>query len=367
MRTHSIQINTKTKKYSIIIGHNVIKNISNILTKQNITFEKCLIVIDNNIPAKFKSTLIKELKVKKIIVYKFNAREKNKNYQNVNQIHKVLFKNRFNREDCIISFGGGITGDVVGFASSTFKRGIKYINIPSTLLSQVDSSIGGKTGINNKFGKNLIGSFYQPELVISDIKILNSLPQREIICGYAEILKSSLIDSYRNFNFLDKNIIKILKLKSPFIEKAIINSCMLKKKIVEKDEKEKNLRKILNFGHTFAHAYEATLKYSKLNHGEAVLLGIDSASKFSFNNNLLSNIEFNLIKNHLQQPILSMNLKKKFSLKDLNYIISFMQQDKKNTTKKINLILLKKIGKPIFNLNFDSKNLYNFLKRELTN
>ena len=139
------------------------------------------------------------------------------------------------------------------------------------------------------------------------------------------------------------------------------------KKIVEKDEKEKNLRKILNFGHTFAHAYEATLKYSKLNHGEAVLLGIDSASKFSFNNNLLSTTEFNLIKNHLQQPILSMNLKKFFFIKDLNRIISFMQQDKKNTTKKINLILLKKIGQPLLNLNFENRKIHSFLKEELIN
>ena len=116
------------------------------------------------------------------------------------------------RDSCIISFGGGITGDVVGYAASTFKRGIKFINIPSTLLAQVDSSIGGKTGINNKFGKNLIGSFYQPDLVISDINLLRTLPKREIICGYAEILKSSLIDSKKNFIFLDKNFNKILNL-----------------------------------------------------------------------------------------------------------------------------------------------------------
>jgi len=366
MRTHSIQINTKTKKYSIIIGHNIIKNISNILTKQNISFEKCLIVIDNNIPAKFKSTLIKKLKVKKIIFYKFNAREKNKNYQYVNQIHKVLFKNRFNREDCIISFGGGITGDVVGFASSTFKRGIKYINIPSTLLSQVDSSIGGKTGINNKFGKNLVGSFYQPELVISDIKILNSLPQREIICGYAEILKSSLIDSYRNFNFLDKNIIKILKLKSPFIEKAIINSCMLKKKIVEKDEGEKKLRKILNLGHTFAHAYESSLNFSKkLNHGEAVILGIKNAIKFSNVNKLLSRENFQLINNHINKIRLFPKFYQLFKKKDLNKIVMFMKSDKKNNSNKINLILMRNFGKIKIDFQIDSIKLKKFLILEL--
>ncbi len=266
----------------------------------------------------------------------------------------------------MFAVGGGITTDVAGFASSIFKRGLQFINIPTTLLAMVDASLGGKTSIN-MHAKNLIGSFYQPSLVISDSKFLESLSKREIICGYAEILKHSLISNKKFFLFLNKNINKIINLQSPFIEKSIHQSCLIKKKIVEKDEKEKNLRKILNFGHTFAHAYEATLKYSKLNHGEAVLLGIDSASKFSFNNNLLSTTEFNLIKNHLQQPILSMNLKKFFFIKDLNRIISFMQQDKKNTTKKINLILLKKIGQPILNLNFETKKIHSFLKGELIN
>ena len=146
---------------------------------------------------------------------------------------------------------------MVGFAASIFKRGIKFINVPSTLLSQVDSSIGGKTGVNNEYGKNLIGSFYQPDLVISDVNILGSLPKREIICGYAEIFKSSIINNYNNFNYLEQNLEKILKLKSPYIEKSILKSCNLKKMVVEKDESEKSFRKILNLGYTFAHSYES--------------------------------------------------------------------------------------------------------------
>ena len=199
----------------------------------------------------------------------------------------------------MISVGGGITGDVSGFASSIYKRGINFVNIPTTLLAQVDSSIGGKTGINTSFGKNLIGSFYQPKLVISDIDFLKTLPKREIVCGYAEIFKHSLIFEKKFFSFLDKNANKILNLKSPFIEKSIVKSCEIKKKIVELDEKEKSLRKILNFGHTFAHAYESTLNYSKrLNHGEAVLLGIHSAINFSFKFKLLSKLNYLKIKNH---------------------------------------------------------------------
>ena len=367
MQIHNIQIKTKTKKYPIIIGLNILKNISNFLIKEKIFFEKCLIVMDKNIPSKFKSILTKNLKLKKIIYYKFNANEKNKNYKSIFKIHNILFKNRFNREDCIISFGGGITGDVVGFASSTFKRGTRFINIPSTLLSQVDSSIGGKTGINNKFGKNLIGSFYQPDMVISDIALLKSLPYREIVCGYAEILKSSLIDSYKNFNFLNKNINNIFNLKSPFIERAIIDSCKLKKKIVEKDENEKNLRKVLNLGHTFAHAYESTINFSKkLNHGEAVILGIKNAITYSKKNNLLSKKKFQIINNHIEKIGLIHKINRLFNKKDLNKIIMFMRSDKKNNSNNINIILIKDFGKIKIDFRVNPIKLKKFLMSQLS-
>jgi len=368
MNTIKLQINTNNHKYPIIIGSNLIAKLSKLLNYNSIKFNKCLLVIDNKIPKNLINKLTNSLPKKKTIIYLFNANELNKNQMSVNKILKTLLKNNFNRNDCLISVGGGITGDVSGFAASIFKRGIKFINIPTTLLAQVDSSIGGKTGINSSYGKNLIGSFYQPSLVITDINFLKTLPRREIVCGYGEILKHSLIANKKFFLFLNKNAFKILNLKSPFIEKSIYQSCSIKKKIVEKDEKEKGIRKILNFGHTFAHAYEATLNYSKkLNHGEAVLYGISNASKFSFKNNLLSKNEFELIKNHLIKFKLPIKLNKKISNKNLVKIISFMKKDKKNTENKINLVLLKKIGKPIYNLNFNEKKLYSFLKEELIN
>ena len=366
MKLNNILINTKTKKYSVLIGYNIIKNISNILISQNLKFKKCLIIIDKNIPFKFKNDLTKKIKTKKKIIYIFNANEKNKNYKSVKKIQSILFKHRFNREDCVISFGGGITGDVVGFASSTFKRGIKLINIPSTLLSQVDSSIGGKTGINNEFGKNLIGTFYQPDLVISDVKILTSLKYREIVCGYAEIFKSSLIDDVKNFKYLDKNIYKILNLQSPFIENAIINSCKLKKKIVEKDEKEKDLRKILNLGHTFAHAYESVLNFSKkLNHGEAVIYGIRNAVNFSYKNNFLAKKKFELINKHLDKINLPLKYDKLFKKKDIKKIIFFMKSDKKNNSKNINLIIINDFGKIKTNFQISDNKIKSFLISEL--
>ena len=368
MKQTRLNIITKTEKYPIIIGSNLTSSVSKIFKLNSIDFDKCLIVIDKGVPRKFISNIKKSLKNKKIYMFFFNASEKSKNINNVNKILEILLNKNFSRNDVLISLGGGITGDVSGFAASLLKRGLKFINIPTTLLAQVDSSIGGKTGVNSKYGKNLIGSFYQPSLVLSDIKFLNSLSKRDIICGYGEILKHSLIDNKKLFNFLNKNIKKILNLSSPFIETAIYESCKIKKKVVEKDEKEAALRKVLNFGHTFAHAYEAGLGYShKLNHGEAVILGMKTALNFSLRENILSKKEYNLIVNHINNSGLPSSVKKYFSIKDLNRILSFMTKDKKNNSEKINLVLLKKIGKPIFNKEYSKKKLSSFLKKFLIN
>lgn len=368
MKPIKININTNSDKYPIIIGSGLLTQIYSLLKKNAIDFENCLLVIDKKVPKTLIGKILKSLSKKKVFIFFFNASEKNKNQKTTNKILELLLKNNFHRTDCIISIGGGITGDVAGFASSLFKRGINFVNVPTTLLAQVDSSIGGKTGINSKYGKNLIGSFYQPKLVLSDMEFLKTLPKREIMCGYGEILKHSLINSKQFFMFLDKNASKVLNLQSPFIEKSIYQSCIIKKRIVEIDEKEKNLRMILNFGHTFAHAYEAAFGYSnKLNHGEAVLLGILNASKFCLKIKLMQISEFKLIQKHLLKYNLIKKLNKKFNDNDIKKFISFMLKDKKNNNKKINLVLLKKIGNPIFNSKFDKRILHSFLKNELIN
>ena len=368
MKPIRLKIKTKTREYPIIIGSNLIKNISKIIDRNSIKFRRCLLVVDTNISKTKVSMIKKSLNKKDIYVLYYKASEINKNINFVNKILNILLKKNFSREDCLISLGGGITGDITGFAASLFKRGIKFINIPTTLLSQVDSSIGGKTGVNSKYGKNLIGSFYQPNLVVSDIQFLKTLPVREITCGYGEILKHSLIASKHFYNFLNKNSSKIFNLSSPFIEKAIFESCKIKKQVVEKDEKEKGLRKILNFGHTFAHAYEASLGYSKkLNHGEAVILGLKTALNFSLVNNLIKKNEHSSIINHINNEKLPSNIKKFFKKKDLNKILAFMSKDKKNNSNKINLVLLKRIGFPVINREFSKKRLSLFLRNELNN
>ena len=368
MKPIKLKIKTKSKTYPIIIGSNLVSNVSKILKNNSIKFKKCLLIVDLNISKKIIYKIKNALGKKNIYIFYFKASEINKNINNVNKILDILLNKNFSREDCLISIGGGITGDISGLAASLFKRGLKFINIPTSLLSQVDSSIGGKTGVNTKYGKNLIGSFYQPDLVISDTQFLKTLPKREIICGYGEILKHSLIANKNFFNFLDKNIEKIMNLNSPFVEKAIYESCKIKRNVVEKDEREKGLRKILNFGHTFAHAYEASLGYSnKLNHGEAVILGMKSALRFSLKNNLIKKKEYLLINNHILCSNIPSQVNKFFKVKDSSKILSFMLKDKKNNSNKVSLVLLSKIGSPIIRKEYTKNSIGQFLKSELSN
>ncbi len=362
----TLKIKAKSQNYPIIIGSELTKNISKILKNNSIVFKNCLLVIDRKVPKKKILDIKKSLQKNKIHVFFLKANENNKNIKTVNQIIKILLKKNFSREDCLISIGGGITGDISGFAASQFKRGLKFVNIPTTLLAQVDSSIGGKTGVNTEYGKNLIGSFYHPNIVISDIKFLKTLPKREIICGYGEILKHSLISNKKFYLYLKKNFKKIFNLSNPFINKTIYESCKIKKKIVEKDEKENGKRKILNFGHTFAHAFEASLNYSnKLNHGEAVILGMKTALNFSLKNNLLKRKDYESIFDHINNFRLVSSLKKFFNFNDIHRIISYMITDKKNNSNKINLVLLRKIGMPIIDKRYDKEKIIKFLKSEL--
>ena len=229
MKPIKLLVSTNNQKYPIIIGANLISKINSILKNNLVQINKCLLVIDKNVPKKKISILRKSLVSKNICVFFLDANEKNKNQRTVNSILDILLNKNFSRNDYLIAIGGGIIGDIAGFAASLFKRGLNFVNIPTTLLSQVDSSIGGKTGINTKHGKNLIGSFYQPKLVLSDTSFLTTLPRREVVCGYAEILKHSLISNKTFFNYLNKNNLNILKLRSPFIEKAIFESCKIKK------------------------------------------------------------------------------------------------------------------------------------------
>ena len=193
MKNHEIKFKDHKSSYSVVIGNNVLSLLPSKIKQLCPKTKKIVFIIDTKVPAFFKKKLKKTLKMYDVKQLSFNASEKNKSLNKVNFYLKKLLKSNLNRSDLIIGVGGGITGDLVGFIANIFKRGINFINIPTTLLAQSDAAIGGKTGVNTIFGKNLIGSFYQPKLVINDISFLKSLPKREVVCGYAEILKHAII------------------------------------------------------------------------------------------------------------------------------------------------------------------------------
>ena len=369
MNINKITVNLKNKKYNIYIGNNFLNKFGNILKNERIIFDKVLIVLDNKVPELFAKKIKKSIKCKNKILFKFKSSEKNKNLVKVNEIINLLLKNNFNRNDCIIGLGGGIVGDLSCYVASIYKRGLKFINIPTTLLAQVDASVGGKSGVNHKnFGKNLIGTIYQPSVVLTDTCFLGSLKKREIVCGYAEVFKHTLIRDKKAFGYLNRFTEEILNLKKPFINNVIRKSCVIKKKVVEEDENERNIRKILNLGHTFGHAFEASYNFkSNLNHGEGVLLGIKCAAKFSLIKNYLSQSNFNKIITHIENINKNLRLNRFFKIKDIKKIVYLMRNDKKNNSSKINLVLLKNLGRPIIDQQFNSKEIEIFLKNELNN
>ena len=346
MKIKEIKVRNTNLNYSICIGENILGILPKKIKIVCPNTKKIGIVIDKKIPRKFKFKLAKLLKKYNIFFFEFTVNEKLKSFTNVNNLVEKCILNNFNRNDLLIAVGGGIVGDFCGFVASILKRGVNFINLPSTLLAQVDSAIGGKTGVNSSSGKNLIGSFYQPRLVISDLAFLKSLPKREIVCGYAEILKHSLILKNNFFNWLKINTKKILENKnSNLIKDAVAKSCAVKLFYVNKDIKEKNLRMILNFGHTFAHAIETQNKYSKkINHGEAVLMGMMIATKLSYQKKICSRKTLDELKTIYEKNNITYRLKDFFKNYELNKIVNFMIHDKKNNDKNINLILLKKIG-----------------------
>ena len=347
MKFKEIKAKNLESNYSIIIGNNILNLLPKKIKKICPKALKIGLIIDSKIPKSKISKIKKLLNNYEIYSFEYSSSEKLKSLKNVSDLVDECLSKNFNRTDVIIAIGGGVIGDFSGFVASLIKRGINFINIPTTLLAQVDSSIGGKTGVNSKYGKNLIGSFYEPKLVITDISFLISLPYREMVCGYAEILKHAVILKSDFFDWLSKNSIQLLKKRNIiFLKEAVYRSCKVKLFFVNKDFKESNLRMILNFGHTFAHAIEAKNNFSKkINHGEAVLMGMMMATKLSVKKNLASKNTLLELKKIYKDNNLNYSINNFFKKKEYAQIINFMTNDKKNFDKKINLILLRKIGK----------------------
>ncbi len=281
--------------------------------------------------------------------------EQHKNLETMSQIYDFLATNKANRKSILIAFGGGVIGDMAGFAAATYMRGISCIQIPTTLLSQVDSGIGGKTGINHEAGKNFIGSFKQPLQTIIDVNFLDTLPEREFVAGYAELIKHGIIRDPYLFQILSKISLKKLKSDKASLIEAIFRSCEVKTRVVEQDERESNLRAILNFGHTLGHFLETLTAYKQMLHGEAVIIGMDFAVWWSHHHGHLDKDDYLIIHQHLvslgiEQTVTGIN-KEKF--------IGIIYQDKKAVSTGIKFVGITAIGKVSVFDNTSAESLWN--------
>lgn len=285
--------------------------------------------------------------------------EKHKTLATVETICSKLLEHCFDRNSVLIALGGGIVGDITGFAAGCYQRGVKFLQVPTTLLAQVDASVGGKTGVNHPLGKNMIGLFHQPRAVIIDLETLRSLPQREIAAGIAEIIKYGVIADAEFFTWLEKHIDDLKELQTRELEYAIRRSCEIKAKIVAMDQLEKTgARMLLNYGHTFGHAIETGLGHGTWLHGEAVGCGMVLAARFSEQLGLVSAPTTERITRLIKQAGLPERLPGRL---DRAQMVKLMQRDKKNLSGKQHLILIHKIGSAFVENKISPAQVQNFL------
>lgn len=305
---------------------------------------KVLIISNPKISALHIKTLLENIEAEEIYITTIGDGEEYKNIDSVNSILNTAFNHKLDRNSLFIAFGGGVIGDITGLSAGIFMRGVKFIQIPTTLLSQVDSSVGGKVGINNNYGKNLIGLFNNPQAVYIDNNFLKTLPDREFNSGFAEIIKMAVC--------FDKDLFKLLQTynQNNLLE-IIYKAVSIKAEVVAKDERETSIRAALNYGHTFAHAIEKETNYNTLLHGEAVSIGIIMANTIAIKLNLITKEEFNKIKELLEKFNLPINYK----IQDINSFKQNLFLDKKTINNKIKFVLPRGIGSFVFNDSISTK------------
>jgi len=342
----TVPVDLGSRRYDIIIGNNILSRTSTYIHPLLKT-PRVAIVTDETVMAlhghRVEASLT-QAGIKPHFIIR-PAGESQKSFDGLQAVLNGLFDLAFDRQDIVIAFGGGVIGDLTGFAASVFKRGCRFIQIPTTLLAQVDSSVGGKTAINSPHGKNLIGAFYQPALVLADTEILSTLPERELKAGYAEVLKYGLLGDAQFFTWLETHGKKVLKLDAAHISHAVSISCQTKARIVAADEYERGQRALLNLGHTFGHALELEAGYKgDLLHGEAVSAGMVMAFEYSAQHGLCPTDDVARLSRHLTDMALCQPGDLKHLLQSPDRLSAHMDQDKKNEAGGLTLILPRKIG-----------------------
>jgi 3-dehydroquinate synthase len=361
MTQQNITVGLNDRSYEIIIAPGVL-NTNQSLFEPFVQDKKCFIISDSNAFPLYGEQVIAKLKQSKGIIssqFIFPAGESAKTLSTVEQIYHAALECGLDRSSVIIALGGGVVGDIAGFVAATYMRGIDFIQIPTSLLAMVDSSVGGKTGVDMPEGKNLIGAFWQPKLVLIDPQTLYTLPKREIKGGLAEVIKYGMILDSPFFDKLNSEISKISAIDSEFYSKIIAKCCTLKADIVKQDEKETGLRGILNYGHTFGHAIETASGYEKYIHGEAVGIGMLIAGELACLVNKMERAELDKL----------MSLYKKLNLCisangiDADAIFQAMTKDKKAKDGNICFVLPEQIGKVSFIHNTDKNLVINAIKK----
>ncbi len=359
---NKITLDLQEKSYQIIVGSNAIEHLKIFLETKN--YNKIIAISDENV-IKFHGEKLKNI-LTNVDFVEIKSGENSKSFTVFEKVCEEILQKNIDRKTLLIAFGGGVVGDLVGFCASVLLRGIDFVQIPTTLLSMVDSSVGGKTAINSRFGKNLIGSFYQPKLVICDIDFLDTLPLRQFRSGYGEIVKYGFIHDKNFFEFLDKNLTEIFAKNWQILQKIITRSCEIKAEIVGRDEKENGERALLNFGHTFGHIFETETNYSdEIFHGEAVAIGMLMACQMSVDMGLIDEKKYQIILKHLQKSGFELDLKNIRKNWHQENLIKHLFKDKKIENNQLTFILLREIGEAYIHKKISLEDFLKVLKKFL--
>lgn len=339
--------------YPILIGEGLLSRAD--LFRQYISSPQVMVVTNETIAPLYLDILagaLEGLQVKTVII---PDGEQYKTLEVMNNIITRLLEEKFSRDCTVIALGGGVVGDISGFAAACYQRGVNYIQVPTTILAQVDSSVGGKTAVNHKLGKNMIGAFYQPRAVISDVSVLKTLEERELHAGLSEVIKYGLIRDAEFFGWLEENMDKLLQRDHDMLVYAIKRSCINKAEVVSEDEKESGVRALLNLGHTFGHAIETGLDYRGWLHGEAVATGMLMAADLSSRHGWLTRDDVERIRILISRAQLPLNLPDGL---EPDRMLELMAVDKKARHGAIRLVLLKSIGEAFVCDDYDDGKLH---------
>ena len=353
--TKTLRVELGDNSYPIVVGAGLLNRVGEILTP-HIKSNKVLIVSDASVKSQYMPIIRRSLADTGLDVHTMEVPvgEESKSIAQFSRIQDSLVAYQLDRGSTLIALGGGVVGDLGGFAAAVYMRGISYVQIPTTLQAQVDASVGGKTAINHPKGKNLIGAFHQPKLVLIDVDTLKTLPQRDIRSGLIEVIKMGVIRDEPLFEMVEENLEAILNLEATTLIEMISSACVNKAEIVAKDEKESGLRMVLNYGHTFGHALEAVTHYNRYRHGEAVSIGMNCAAQLAVNLQMFSETDFQRQRGLLNRAQLPLTFPSDLTPEAIH---DAMYLDKKTLGGRLRLILPTRIGEVVIRDDVDDQHV----------